>query len=159
MTQPTDNVRKKEFANEILIPEIISMIESGHTVTLGLRGFSMRPFLEDRRDKALLRKPEAIAVGDVVLAETAPKRYVLHRIIGIAGDNITLRGDGNIGVEHCKRKDIHGFAEGFYRKGRTTLESTTGRKWRAYSFVWTQLFPIRRYLLFAYRVLRSLKLT
>lgn len=159
MTQPTDNVRKKEFANEILIPEIISMIESGHTVTLGLRGFSMRPFLEDRRDKALLRKPEAIAVGDVVLAETAPKRYVLHRIIGIAGDNITLRGDGNIGVEHCKRKDIHGFAEGFYRKGRTTLESTTGRKWRAYSFVWTRLFPIRRYLLFAYRVLRSLKLT
>lgn len=158
MTQPTDNVRKKEFANEILIPEIISIIESGHTVTLGLRGFSMRPFLEDRRDKALLRKPEAIAVGDVVLAETAPKRYVLHRITGIDGDNITLRGDGNIGVEHCKRKDIHGFAEGFYRKGRTTLESTAGRKWRAYSFVWTRLFPIRRYLLFAYRVLRSLKL-
>ena len=159
MTQPTDNVKKKEFANEILIPEIINLLDNGHTVTLGLRGFSMRPFLEDKRDKALLSKPSDITVGDVVLAEVAPKRYALHRIISISGDDITLRGDGNIGVEHCKRKDIHGFAEGFYRKGRSTLESTASRKWRIYSFVWTRLFPIRRYLLFAYRTLRSLRLT
>ena len=159
MTRPTDNVRIKEFANEILIPEIISILNSGHTVTLGLRGFSMRPFLEDRRDKALLSKPSSITVGDVVLAEVATQRYALHRIISINGDDITLRGDGNIGVEHCKRKDIHGFAEGFYRKGRTTLEPTSGRKWRVYSFLWIRLFPVRRYLLFAYRVLHSLRLT
>lgn len=145
-------VTKKELANELLIPEIISMLNSGHTVTLGLRGYSMRPFLEDRRDKALLRKPTAIHVGDVVLAEISPKRYALHRIIGINGDKITLRGDGNLNVEKCSRNDIHGFAEGFYRKGRHTLDSTSGSKWRIYSYVWTRLYPIRRYLLFAYRM-------
>lgn len=69
MTQDNIEVKKKEFANEIIIPEIIAMLNSGHSVTLGLRGYSMRPFLEDRRDKALLRKPTAITVGDVVLAE------------------------------------------------------------------------------------------
>ena len=139
MTQDNIEVKKKEFANEIIIPEIIAMLNSGHSVTLGLRGYSMRPFLEDRRDKALLRKPTAITVGDVVLAEISPKRYVLHRIISINGDNITLRGDG--------------IAEGFYRKGRNKLDSTSSRKWKVYSMIWTRLLPIRRYLLFAYRKL------
>lgn len=153
MTQDNIEVKKKEFANEIIIPEIIAMLNSGHSVTLGLRGYSMRPFLEDRRDKALLRKPTAITVGDVVLAEISPKRYVLHRIISINGDNITLRGDGNLNTEHCRHENIHGIAEGFYRKGRNKLDSTSSRKWKVYSMIWTRLLPIRRYLLFAYRKL------
>lgn len=156
MTQAPKETKKMTVANELLIPEVIAILDSGHTVTLGLRGYSMRPFLEDGRDKALLRKPKTIGVGDVVLAEIAPKRYALHRIIGIDGDNVTLRGDGNLNVEKCHRKDIHGFAEGFYRKGRSRIDSTSGRKWRVYSYIWTRLYPIRRYLLFAYRVWLSI---
>ncbi len=157
MTQNSLNVIKKEFANNKLIPEIIKMIDSGHSVTLGLRGYSMRPFLEDRRDKALLVKPKTISVGDVVLAEITPGLYALHRIINIKGDNITLRGDGNLNDEHCLRSDIHGFAEGFYRKGSERMDSVKSSKWRVYSYIWTRLYPIRRYLLFAYRI--YLKLT
>lgn len=140
-----------QFANAILLPEIVKMMDEGHTVTLRLRGFSMRPFLEDNRDKALLTKARDIKVGDAVLAETRPKHYVLHRIIKIDGDNVTLRGDGNIGVEHCRREDVKGFAIGFYRKGRKTMDKTNSAKWRVYSWIWTRLFPIRRYLLAAYR--------
>ena len=65
----------------------------------------------------------------------------------------TLRGDGNLNTEHCRRENIHGIAEGFYRKGRNKLDSTSSRKWKVYSMIWTRLFPIRRYLLFAYRKL------
>ena len=140
-----------EIANEILIPEIVKMLNEGHTVTLRLKGVSMRPFLEDGRDKALLTKPVNPKVGDPVLAEIEPKHFVIHRIIDIQGDNVTLRGDGNIGVEHCKLKDIQGAIIGFYRKGRDTLDRTDGRKWRIYSWLWTRLFPIRRYLLAFYR--------
>jgi len=43
---------------------------------------------------------------------------------------------------------VKGKAIGFYRKGRTKLDSTDGFKWRIYSFIWTRLFPLRRYLLF-----------
>ncbi len=153
MTYNNKEVIKKEFANELIIPEIIKMLNQGHSMTIGLRGYSMRPFLEDRRDKALLTKASTISVGDVVLAEIAPKRYALHRIIKINGDNITLRGDGNLNTEYCNRKDIYGFAEGFYRKGRNKLDSTSSCKWRIYSIIWTRLFPVRRYLLFAYRKL------
>ena len=68
------------------------MLNEGHTVTLRLRGYSMRPFLENDRDKALLVKPSTIKVGDPVLAEITPRHFVLHRIDSIEGDNVTLRG-------------------------------------------------------------------
>lgn len=156
MTQTNEHNAKKTFANELFIPEIIKMIDNGHTVTIGLRGYSMRPFLEDGRDKALLTKPGNIGIGDVVLAEIAPKRYALHRVVNISEDTVTLRGDGNLAVEKCRHADIHGFAIGFYRKGSKHMDSTSGIKWRTYSFIWTRLLPIRRYLLFAYRAINRL---
>lgn len=95
------NTTEVQFANADLLPEVVTLLNEGHTVTLRLRGFSMRPFLEDNRDKALLIKPSTINVGDPVLCEIAPLHFVLHRIVKIDGEDITLRGDGNIGVEHC----------------------------------------------------------
>lgn len=144
-------IQEIQFANAILLPEIVKMLNEGHTVTLRLKGFSMRPFLEDGRDKALLTKPTNPKVGDPVLAEIGPKHFVLHRIIEIKGDDVTLRGDGNLGTENCKLKDVQGAVIGFYRKGRETLDRTDGRKWRVYSWLWTRLYPIRRYLLVFYR--------
>ena len=140
-----------QFENARLLPEVVRLIEEGHTITLPLRGFSMRPFLEDRRDKALLTQAGSIRVGDPVLAETSPQHYVLHRIVKIEGDHIVLRGDGNIGTEECSRADIKASVAGFYRKGRNTLDRTDARKWKTYSAVWTRLLPLRRYLLAAYR--------
>ena len=143
------DIKTIQMANAVLLPEVVRLLEEGHSVTLPLRGYSMRPFLEDGRDKALLRKPVSINVGDAVLAEIAPKHFVLHRIVSIKGDHVTLRGDGNLGVEHCRLGDVKATAVGFYRKGREQLDSTDGRKWRIYSWVWTRLLPLRRYLLFA----------
>lgn len=151
MPQDDIEIKEVEFSNIVLLPEIVKMMNEGHTVTLRLRGFSMRPFLEDNRDKALLAKANRVHVGDAVLAEINPKHYVLHRIIKIEGDNITLRGDGNLAVEHCKTNDVKGFALGFYRKGHKYLDKTDGIKWHIYSFVWMALYPIRRYILAAYR--------
>jgi hypothetical protein len=151
MSEDDIQIREVQFANETLLPEIVKIMDEGHTVTLRLRGFSMRPFLEDNRDKALLVKAKDVHKGDAVLAEISPKHFVLHRIIKIEGDNITLRGDGNLGVEHCKMNDVKGFVLGFYRKGREKIDKTNGAKWRIYSFVWMHLYPIRRYLLGVYR--------
>ena len=124
-----------QFANAQLLPEIVKLLDEGHTVTLQLRGVSMRPFLEDKRDKALLIKAKDVKVGDPVLAETSPSHYVLHRVIQIDGNHVALRGDGNLGVE----------------KGRKKLDRTDGLKWKIYSKIWTSIFPLRRYLLAVYR--------
>ena len=118
---------EKLIPNAILLPEIVKLMDEGHTVTIRLRGFSMRPFLEDNRDKALLTKAINPKVGDPVLAETQPGVYVLHRIVSIDGAHVVLRGDGNLLCEHCQISDVKGAVVGFYRKGRTTLDRTDGR--------------------------------
>ncbi len=144
-------IKEVQFENAVLLPEIVKMMNEGHTVTLRLRGFSMRPFLEDDRDKALMKKASHLEVGDPVLAEISPGHFVLHRIVAIDGNSVTLRGDGNLGEEHCKQTDIKGTVIGFYRKGRKRLDRTDGWKWKAYSYIWTRLYPVRRYLLAFYR--------
>jgi hypothetical protein len=141
---------KAEVSNAILIPEIIKMLNEGHTVTISIKGFSMRPFLENGRDSVLLSQPAKICKRDIVLAEIQPGHYVLHRIIRINGYEVVLRGDGNTGTEHCTLHDIKGFAKGFYRKGRKKPDKTNGLKWKLYSLMWCTLLPARRYILTAY---------
>lgn len=147
----TRNTKTLSIPNALLIPELVKIMDEGHTITITPKGVSMRPFLESKRDKAVLKKATNPQTGDVVLAEVAPRRYVLHRIIKISDGIVTLRGDGNIGVEKCRVKDVKAVAIGFYRKGRETLDRTDGRKWKIYSWAWTKLFPIRRYLIGAYK--------
>ena len=58
----------KQLPNEEFLPFVISELQSveGKTVTLPLRGRSMRPFLEDNRDKAILTITPDINTGDAV---------------------------------------------------------------------------------------------
>lgn len=140
------------ISNDIIIPHFIEEMNNGHTVTFRPKGRSMRPFLEDGRDKVVLKKATEINIGDVVLAEVAKGTYVLHRVVNVTDGRVILRGDGNINTENCTLDDIHGTAVAFYRKGRRKPDYTTGMKWRIYSALWTRLLPLRRYLLYAYRV-------
>ena len=144
--------KRKEFENSQLFPFLISEIEAGHTINLGLRGNSMRPFLESDRDVALLTKPVAPRVGLPVLAEVSPGRYVMHRIVKIDGEHLTLRGDGNYHCEECKVSDIRTGVAGFYRKGRKKMDPVDGWKWRTYSWCWTHTpLKLRMYMLSFYR--------
>ena len=78
---PQDNIAivEKQFPNDKFLPEVVRLLDEGYTVTLRLKGYSMRPFLENNRDKALLVKARDIKKGDPVLAEISPGHYVLHR--------------------------------------------------------------------------------
>lgn len=137
------------FANHIIIPDIKALIDEGQTVTFAVRGRSMRPMIEGDRDSVVLVQCRGeVRKDDVILAEFAPQRYALHRIISVDGDMLTMRGDGNlIGTETFHRSKVVGRAEAFIRKGRRL--SMQSRKWRLYSALWTRLLPLRRYLLFA----------
>jgi hypothetical protein len=147
------DIKRTVLPNDVLLPQLIALTDEGHTVTLLVKGISMRPYVEGGRDKALLASIGNPQVGDIALAEIEKGRYVLHRIVKINGDNVTLRGDGNIGCEHCKLADVRCKALGFYRKGREKLDSTSSLTWKIYSWLWTHLFPIRRYILFIHRKL------
>ena len=144
---------KLQKPNEILIPEIAKLIQEGHSVTLTLSGNSMRPFLKDKRDTAKLVKTNELHIFDIVLAEVSPKRYALHRIVQLKGDEVTLLGDGNLTPEHCQRKDVIAKAVFFYRKGKQTPDNPASRKWKCYAWCWHKLHPVRRYLLALHKLL------
>ena len=141
-----------------MLPLVGEYVNSGKTVILPLRGYSMRPYLEDNRDKALLAPvPERLRVGDVVLAHlNQTGTYAMHRITATNGNTIIMCGDGNITPEVIERGDIIAIAKGFYRKGSTTLSSVEGRGYKLYWRIWLMLKPIRRYLLFAWRKIHGL---
>jgi hypothetical protein len=149
--KPVDDVRCIQLDNAQFLPVVVELLHEQSTVTLPLRGNSMRPFLHDGRDKALLQLTDMPCIGDAVLAEITHGHYVLHRIVAIDGNHVTLRGDGNLSDEHCRLTDIRAKAIAFYRKGRNTPDLTDGLKWKVYSWWWMRLFPVRRYLLFLLR--------
>ena len=92
-----------------------------------------------------LRKLEKVEVGDIVLAHLGGGRYVLHRIIAIDGDNVTLMGDGNLkGTESCLKSDISGTVVRILKASGKEYVPGKGRWWRA-------LKPFRRYILGVYR--------
>ncbi len=148
----TKHIARIELPNEILLKEVRALIANGHDVTLRVRGVSMRPFLEDRRDKIVLTRVQDIKVGDAVLAEIAPGKYVYHRIIKIENDRVTLKGDGNIcGTEECNLAGIVAATKQLIRKER--CYSPKGCVWRCYSILWPQWPLARRVLLKLYRIL------
>lgn len=142
-----------ELPNEIFLKEVSSLIADGHDVTLRVRGVSMRPFLEDRRDKIVLTRVKEVKEGDAVLAEIAPGKYVYHRIAKIEEEKITLKGDGNIfGTEECHIRKIVASTKHFIRRGRRY--SPEERVWRWYSALWPKWPLARKVLLKLYRIFR-----
>lgn len=145
------NENNVNIPNEILFPLLIEDINNGKTCTLRLRGNSMRPFLENNRDIAIFTKPDDVKVGDPVLAEIQPGHYVLHRVMKIEDENVTLMGDGNYGCEYCTTSDFRASVIGFIRKGRHKADRTDGWKWKTYSWFWVKMLPLRRWLFIFYR--------
>ena len=145
------NHYKDTMTDNYIIEEATRLASEGISVTLPVNGTSMLPFIIGGRESVILQRPEQTAVGDVVLAWVSPGRYVVHRIISIDGDRVTLMGDGNVaGTEQCTLADI---------KARAThVVDADGRPhplytpWRQRAArMWWHLRPVRRYLLAIYR--------
>ena len=143
---------KHQVPNEVLLGEVERMLYEGRDVVMIPKGRSMLPFIRGEVDKVLLRQvPQSqLKVGDIVLAHVG-ERYVMHRIIALKGDQVTLMGDGNLrGTELAMRNEVVGLVveiitpEGRHRK-------PTG------GWLWRRLLPIRKYLLKIYRKWNKLR--
>ena len=135
---------KRVLPNDILLGEVAAVLREGREAVITPTGNSMLPFIRDGRDRVVLRRKEELAVGDIVLMHTGG-RYVLHRVIEIDGEQVTLMGDGNLkGVEHGTRAEIIGTVTEIIRPDGHNIRPGKGRFWRV-------LKPVRRYILFIYR--------
>lgn len=150
------NVRKREIPNDILMAQVKSAIDNGQTATINVKGYSMRPFLDNTRHKVTLAAPGVLTVGDAIMAEISKGVFVLHRIIAIHGDVIMLMGDGNVrGTEVCKRSDVIGIVTHYIYENKTVPATD---KWLKKEIrIWRKLLFMRRYLLYIYKVLIKIK--
>lgn len=121
---------KKQKSNRVLIPEFERLLKLGYMVEFVPKGLSMRPFIESGRDKVVLRLCKEPKVGMIVLARVG-ERFVLHRIYQINGEELVLRGDGNLtGHEICKAEDIIGYVVQIKTIRGVRRRLTKGRLWR-----------------------------
>ena len=135
------------MTDELIIQEAVRLVQDGVSVTFPVKGRSMLPFIFGGRESVILQKPGSLQRGQVVLAQVGPDRYVVHRIIKIELDRITLMGDGNIcGTESCTPSNVLAIATHVVdEKGkRRTLESK-GQMFKAR--VWYVIRPLRRIIL------------
>ena len=153
MNSATENMTdKRQYSNRILIPEIISLVESGKDVKMNIRGCSMLPFLCEGRDKVFLSAVTDVNIkkGSIVLAEI-DGHYFLHRIVEIKEDNITLMGDGNLKIkEYCKKENIKAVVSQALRKDETI--DFNSEKWFNRWVLWDRYKGIRYFLLKIYKV-------
>ncbi len=135
---------KKVVANEVLLEDAAALMNEGREVTLKPLGCSMLPFIRGGRDSVRLKKMPDVAVGDMLLVRLEGPRYVLHRLIAVDGDRLTLMGDGNLaGTETCTKADVLGTLVAIER-GSRVVKPGNGLWWR-------RLKPFRRYILAIYR--------
>ena len=135
---------KRTVPNDILLGEVAAVLQEGREAILTPTGNSMLPFIRSGRDRVILRRQDSYAVGDIVLAHFGG-RYILHRIVALDGDAVTLMGDGNLqGQEKGRTDGIVGTVAAVIRPDGRRRVPGKGRVWRA-------LKPVRRYFLAIYR--------
>ena len=143
--------------DEQIIEEAVKLVNEGVCVTLPVEGRSMLPFIIGGKECVILQKPLMPNRGQVVLACVNDNHYVVHRIIRVMDKDITLMGDGNIkGTERCKKDDVKAIV--------THVVDARGRQHAIYAplrrfaaRLWWFLRPIRRYLLFVYRLVHKIE--
>lgn len=146
-----DNTNTLTLPNDELLGEVEELLRQGQPVRFKPRGRSMEPFIREATDEIILQPIQHLKVGQIVLAQDATRKHILHRIIKIADDEITLMGDGNLkGTEICQRKDICGMVSQIIRKKKRINCQSFSEQWLAH--FWMNTLRIRRIFLAIYHL-------
>lgn len=112
------------------------------------KGVSMRPMTERNRKTILeVRRLDGPARrGDVVMYIRPDLQGVIHRVLWVRDGYYIIAGDNCWQREYVRKEQVRGIVVSFCRKGRWI---GVDNKWyRCYSRVWTDLYFIRRPVLY-----------
>ena len=130
------------FSINELMPLIIETISAGNSIRFSVTGNSMFPLFANRRDSVTVSAAEDIKKYDIVLHKRADGTYIMHRVIKVSGDVLTIAGDNEIEKEKNVPKDaVIAKVTSFTRKGK---DYTMNEMWyKLYSRIWLAVFPAR----------------
>ena len=126
-------------SNRAVFSVVRDLLLEGDNVTAKVKGQSMLPFF--RSGSVVLLRPireEDFKPLNVVFADTG-RNFVIHRIISVSNESVTLLGDGNIyGTETMPRDKVYGIID------CSALHLFFAR-------IWLWMRPVRRYPLAIFR--------
>jgi hypothetical protein len=129
-----------ELSNELFFAEVEQLISQGESVTITIKGNSMRPWLQNSKHKVIV-SPLADSIlqcGDIALFRYKGK-HILHRVVEIENDKITFSGDGNIGIkEQASKDDVIALVESIITPSGRVIECNSN-EWKTKSKLWLAL--------------------
>ena len=138
--------------NEVLLGQVSQLLAEGREVVITPKGKSMLPFIRGDVDRVKLQRPGVLRVGDIVLAYVEG-RYVLHRIVAMKEDKVTLMGDGNLNnYEQVSCSDVAGVVTEIITPD--DVHRKPGRAW-----LWRHTKFARKYLLKVYRKWNKIRIS
>ena len=130
---------EKTVANRIAFAQTRDLLLEGQNVRICVQGQSMLPFFRSGSRITLrpLREGD-LRRGHVVLGETDNGHFVVHRILTVGDERVTLLGDGNTVAETMPPAKVYGVVD------CSVIHRVLAR-------VWLWLRPVRRYPLWVLR--------
>ena len=111
----SDTLSLKEMS-----PVIEEILSSGGKVRIVASGNSMEPVINDGQDTVVLQGiGKKLQKNDIVLFKRKNGKLVLHRIIAVDVDSVTLRGDNQWTMETVDKSAVIGILESIERDGKT----------------------------------------
>ncbi|OPC00356.1 hypothetical protein BAS09_16865 [Elizabethkingia ursingii] len=139
---------KRIIPNDLFFEQVKERLNAGQKVKIPVAGRSMEPFLQNGDLVVLKRFDENDLVNGKIVLAYFNNAYVLHRIVRIKEDTVTLAGDGNIQqVEIITNKDILAVVIQAYRgEKELSINTLLGRIWyklRIIRAVYSKIFGIK----------------
>lgn len=98
--------QRRSFSLCDIEPLLRETIARGSSFPMTAHGISMLPLIRDGQDVVFLSAlPEALTPGDIILYKRPDGQYVLHRLMGIRGDEFLFCGDHQQVFERGIKKD------------------------------------------------------
>jgi hypothetical protein len=104
--------------------DYLSVLEQTGVISFVPSGVSMWPFIKNRSQAVIIEKlSKPLEVFNVVLFTRPNGSYILHRVIDIDNDTVTVIGDSQYNSEKVNINQIVGVMTGFY-KGKTFVSAS-----------------------------------
>lgn len=117
-----------------------------------IKGVSMFPLLRQHRDLICVLPHEGrLKRYDVPLFKRDNGEYVVHRVLKVLPDGYGISGDNQSFIEFVREYQIIGIVDKIERNGKTIpLRSTPEHpvvplKYRIYTHLWCDFFPVRAF--------------
>lgn len=115
---------------DIFVEQLNDAFSKGLSLRFTPSGNSMLPTLNGTSDIVTLSAPRTVHKYDAVLFRRDTGALVLHRVIGISGDDLTVSGDNQYWTEHTNCSDVLAVMTALTRDGREISVTDAGYRAR-----------------------------